>query len=70
MCFYKNSEGQTVRHTIMQMSDDLDRCHDKVQHLPELAVNKIKEETHITSLILWSDGCAQQYKVYFCFGFN
>ena len=54
----------------MQMSDDLDRCHDKVQHLPELAVNKIKEETHITSLILWSDGCAQQYKVYFCFGFN
>ena len=63
VAFYRNPEQHLVKHTIMQLSDHLDRHHSVVLNLTERAIEEIKKHTDLKEVILWSDGCAQQYKV-------
>ena len=62
VCFYK-SDSQTVRHTVMQLNDNTERDHAVVEHLTQLALQDVEKQTKVTEVILWSDGCASQYKV-------
>ena len=60
--YIKNAQGQLVRHTLMYLSDDI--CHDyhAVQHFTSLAIDFAKELVPLRRVILFSDGCASQYK--------
>lgn len=61
--FYRNPEDHHVKFVIMQMSDHLDRHYNVVENLTELALEEVRKVTDVKEVILWSDGCAQQYKV-------
>ena len=62
LVYTKNAQGQLVRHTLMYLSDDI--CHDyhAVHHFTSLAIDFVKELVPLRRVILFSDGCASQYK--------
>ena len=47
----------------MQLNDNTERDHAVVEHLTQLALQDVEKQTKVTEVILWSDGCASQYKV-------
>ena len=60
--YINNAQGQLVRHTLMYLSDDI--CHDyhAVQQFTSLAIDFARELVPLRRVILFSDGCASQYK--------
>lgn len=63
VCFYRNGDGQLVRHVVMLFSNDIGHDYHAVHTFTEKTLNVIREDENIQEVIIWSDGAASQYKV-------
>ena len=59
----KEISNLIVRKSVVFLSDDINHDHNAVDHFFELAVSHISDlKIKFTKLIVFSDGCASQYK--------
>ena len=63
VAYFKDGDGQLVRHVIMHMTDDIGHDYHAVHVFTSKALALLKEETDVSEVIIFSDGCASQYKV-------
>ncbi|GFO46529.1 Armadillo repeat-containing protein 5-like isoform x2 [Plakobranchus ocellatus] len=62
VAYIKNDEYQLIRHSLMFISNDIGHDFHMVNKFTDMALAFLKEETEVESVIIYSDGCAGQYK--------
>lgn len=63
VCYYKNKDGQMVRHVIMFFSDDIKHDAHHVHAVTKRALEIVQTHASVKEMIIWSDGAGSQYKV-------
>ncbi len=63
VCFYRQGDSVKRHNSIVFFSDDVKHDHYAVQHVTELAIEKLNEVApSVERIYIFSDGCASQYK--------
>ena len=62
MVYWKDQRAQLVRHVLMYLSDEIKHDYHAVQHFTAHSIEYVKQLTCLKRLIIFSDGCASQYK--------
>lgn len=60
--FYRGSDLQLVRHTLMFLSDDIQHDYHAVNHFTVAAIKTATSSLAARKIYIFSDGCASQYK--------
>ena len=68
VAFYRDSEDQLVKYTLVQLSDHLDRHFNVVANMTDLAIEELKKVTKVEEVILWRELCVILISILrFCF---